>query len=503
MTDNDVQNDQDETESRVLSDRRATRGGLRRLRSGQLDKPQSDANQILSRAQFIGLLADEINSAKREDQSVLVAAMRIRPLPEGYEDQVGRQQVPLEVVSRFRSVNPSIRILAADRQNLLLFLPSLRRRPDGEAVVKELVRAFSSPVEMGNLQHYLVPTIGAALMDHESHSAEALIDGARLALGECDSLNPSTMFHPYQRVRRKRQGEMKDALRQAVLNREIQVALQPAFDVVNDRLQAVEALARWNRPNGGPVPPVEFIPLAKDIGVSHMLAKQVLDAAVAMIVEARSHHPAMTQPVTVWLNVTPDEVLHPEFADLVLGAAAGRESMPIGIELSPSPDAESRQIHQLLKSLASQNVRVAVGDFGIGHANLNILQQLPFDSVKLDRALVRQIAGNDEAATMVGHLVKLADALGLETTAQGVETEDQLKVVSDLGCKLAQGYHLASPTSDPEAVERWFRLGPDVTPADRALPDEAQRQGKDAALRAVVADPNEPSTISDDRKVKP
>ena len=265
------------------------------------------------------------------------------------------------------------------------------------------------------------------------------------------------MFHPYQRVRQERREQLRSDLRDAVLAGELEAALQPAFDLDSGSLVAVEALARWDRRHRGPVPPLEFIPLATELGIDHLLTAQVLDRAVGLLETATSGPTTTTRPVTLWLNVTPGEVSHPDFGRLVDRVVDGNDAVTFGIELSPSPPAEDRECHEILRSLSSAGARVAIGDFGIGNANLTVVPRLAFDAVKLDRALVRQIAGNRDAAALIESLVGLADRLHLETTAQGIETAEQLEVVSSAGCAVGQGYHFAAPTADADAIGRWFR----------------------------------------------
>jgi EAL domain-containing protein (putative c-di-GMP-specific phosphodiesterase class I) len=204
------------------------------------------------------------------------------------------------------------------------------------------------------------------------------------------------------------------------------------------------------------VPPLEFIPLANELGVDHLLTSHVLGRAIELLETISARETTAFRPLTLWLNVTPSEVMHPEFGRLI-AQVADRPGITIGIELSPSPPAEDRQAHEILRSLTAAGARVAIGDFGIGNANLTVVPRLAFDAVKLDRALVRQIANNSDAAAMIESLVGLADRLNLETTAQGIETEEQLEVVTTAGCRVGQGYYFAAPTANQDAVARWFR----------------------------------------------
>lgn len=432
------------------------RGGLRRLRRGDIQDQREHTETVLGRPAFRSALQTEMERADQDDLTLLVAAVRFQPLPGQSEDQLAGQKLPDELVDRIRSVNANVRLVVVSGSELLLLVPSLRRRPDGEAVVQQLIEVLSAPLHVDGMDHHLTPLVGAAMLGQESPSADLLVDGARLALAESDKLQPAMMFHPYQRVRRERRSEMQADLRAAVLAEEIEVALQPAFDLETDKLVAMEAFARWNRVDKGPVPPFEFVPLAMELGVGHLLSRQVLQRSIELVAEARGTGFSF-QDVTLWINVAPDDIVHPEFSGIVREALKADHGVTVGLELSPTPDADAREVHEVLKRLVSRGVRVAIGDFGIGNANLTVLQQLPFDAVKLDRALIRQIALSDEAAQLVGALVEMASLLGLETTAQGIEAQSQRDVVAGLDCSIGQGYFYAEPSDDPEVIQSWWK----------------------------------------------
>ena len=432
-------------------------GGMRRLRKGGLRQAEDRSQTLVSRAQFHNLLSAEIDRALNDEQTVLVMRLRIRPLPGSGDDGAASRSLPDAFVERLVQCHEHLRVMVASPVELVMMVPSLRRRPDGEAIVSSLLESLKPPLEIDGLPHHLSASIGAAMLDHENPSADLLIDGARLALEECDSSNPGMIFHPYQRVRHDRRRDIESDLRTAVLNQQIDAAIQPAFNIETGRLVAFEAFARWNRPNKGPVAAIEFVQMARDLGLDHFLGRQVLDRSLGMVSEMLDEARVdVDQTVTLWLNVSPTEVLHPEFVSTIISAIGFDNRIRVGLELSPSPPGDARDVHKSLKRLVSRGARVAIGDFGIGNANLTVLQQLPFDAAKLDRALIRQIAGNDAAADMVKALIEMASLLNLEITAQGVETPAQLDVLRSFGCGIVQGYHLGEPSADPNTLLQWW-----------------------------------------------
>lgn len=433
-----------------------TQGGLRRLRGGGLQAQREVTSAVLTKPQFQSTLQAEIDRALQDERTLVVAILKVQPVPGHDDHSLIPQDVPHELVERLRTVNDHARVVALSGGELMILIPSIRRRPDGEAAVHEMLEVLTPPIDLDGLDHHLRPLIGAAMLGHGSPSAELLVEGARMALGECGESRPAMMFHPYQRVRQHHQNDMQADLREAVLEEAIETALQPAYDFENDQLVAFEAFARWDRVGKGPVSPVEFVALAKEIGLGHLITRHVLRKSMQVITELQSEFGTGSDPVTLWLNVSPDDVVHPAFASLIVETLEEFDSVTVGLELSPTPDAEAREFHVALKRLVSDGVRVAVGDFGIGNANLTVLRELPFDAVKLDRALIRQMAGSPESAGLVKNLIEMAQVLNLETTAQGIETEAQWDLLVDHRCQIGQGFYYAEPSQTFDDMEHWF-----------------------------------------------
>ncbi len=420
-------------------------GGLRRLKAGNPMSQRVSPTQ-LSLGQFAAGLQQEIDRALADERTVLVLRVLHRPVP-GYEGDL-RKVVPVEIRDRIGSISELIRLSAISSSEFLVSIGSLRRRSDGEEFVGLVLQALRPPIVVDGLPHHLDPRVGAALLDRENPSVELLLDGAALALSESDDRHHGMMFHPYQRVRRQRQSAMEHDLRAAVLANEAGSAVQPAYDLATGELRAFEVFARWNRAGKGHVPAAEFVQVAEEIGVSHILGRQVLQRA--LFVASDLVDGGHLSDITLWANVAPGEVMHPEFFNTITAAISINPRVRVGLELSPSPPADANEIHEVLKQLVARGARAAVGDFGIGNANLTVLRQLPFDSVKIDRSLTRQIVGSEQSADVVKMLIELAALLDFEVTAQGIETEAQAELLRSLGCAIGQGYHFGVPVDIAE-----------------------------------------------------
>lgn len=427
--------------------------GLRRLRAGLPidagEEQQVGPTDPQTRDQFVAALDDAIQSALNEERTVLVMRISIRPVPGGDADDRGR--LDPGVKQRLTKADTGVVAFAVGPDEIIAFVPELRRRSDGEETVGLTVQALTDALPLEGLPHYLSPRIGAALLDRENPSAETLLEGTRLALAEADRSNPGMMFHPYQRVRHERHSEMETELRAAVLRNETSVAFQPIVHMASGRIIAMEAFARWFREGKGQVPTIDFIRSAEELGVMHQLGRQVLEKALFQTADWVDS--GLVEDVTLWLNVSPTEILHPEFSKMVGDAIAVNDRVRIGIELSPMPPNDDRHIATVIRSLVARGARASIGDFGIGYIDLSMLHQMPFDSVTLDRSLIRQIAANDQAADLVKLLVDLATRLDMASNASGIESKQQADMLAQMGCTNGQGYFMARPLLADEMTE--------------------------------------------------
>jgi EAL domain-containing protein (putative c-di-GMP-specific phosphodiesterase class I) len=205
----------------------------------------------------------------------------------------------------------------------------------------------------------------------------------------------------------------------------------------------VEALARWEHPNRGRLPPGEFLPIAEATSLSGELDTHIVAKACRQL--ARWNQ-SLQRPVSMWINVSPVHLndrfvgeLRRLVVDLTLDPHA------IVIELTEEATSATSERIAVLEALHQFGVRIAIDDFGTGYSQLSYLPELPLDIVKLDRSFVDGIAGEPKRLALAASVVQLAHAIGAKVVAEGVENEDDLEAVRDLGCDHAQGFLLARP----------------------------------------------------------
>jgi EAL domain-containing protein (putative c-di-GMP-specific phosphodiesterase class I) len=246
-------------------------------------------------------------------------------------------------------------------------------------------------------------------------------------------------------------------------------------EVGTGRLTAVEALARWNHPTRGLVPPSVFIPLAEETGVIRELGRVVLQMACN---EARRWVDARPDgdPVGITVNVSPVQLAEGELVREVRAAldSSGLEPRLLTLEITESVLVErGDSFVDELEQLSALGVRLAVDDFGTGYSSLSSLSRFPVDVLKIDRAFVVDVGHDDNGQALVRSIVDLGRSLGLEAVAEGVEASAQADALEDAGCSFGQGFHFAHPM-DAAGIDDLLGIAPARQRASRRpLPEGA------------------------------
>jgi predicted signal transduction protein with EAL and GGDEF domain len=308
-------------------------------------------------------------------------------------------------------------------------------------------------------------SIGIAIGPVDGDDPDLLLKNADLALyrAKQDGRGTFRFFEPAldEAARKRRQLELD--LRKALKNNEFQLNFQPIVALKDDAISGFEALLRWNHPNRGRVPPTEFIPVAEETGLIVAIGEWVLHQACRAAVEWPDH-------VRIAVNVSPLQFRNTGFQTIVLQALAQSGLAPgrLEIEITESVflDGEGPVV-AMLHRLRDMGVRVALDDFGTGYSSLSYLRKFPFDKIKIDRSFVTAVAYDDSAAAIVRAIVQLAEALHMETTAEGVESDDQLARLRGQGCSSIQGYLFSRPLAE-DRIEALFDRCAEQTAVSRA-----------------------------------
>ena len=321
--------------------------------------------------------------------------------------------------------------------------------PDGaEAVATDLIRALSCPFLVDGRAFDIGATIGIAAAPGDGDTPSMLTRHADLALhhAKASRRGSAQRFEPPMAARALTRRALEIALRRAVADDQFELYFQPQMDLQTGQYDGAEALIRWNHPERGLVPPIEFISIAEETGLINAIGAWVLRTACA----TAAHWPA---PMRVAVNLSPiqfrDRLLDKTISDVL--DATGLDPSRLELEITESVLIEDEErTFATLSRLRTLGVRISLDDFGTGYSSLSYLRRFPFDKIKIDQSFVRQTPDDRGSSAIVRAVVALGTSLGMTTTAEGVETLAQHDFVSLEGCTQVQGFLISKPVPQGE-----------------------------------------------------
>jgi EAL domain-containing protein (putative c-di-GMP-specific phosphodiesterase class I) len=282
---------------------------------------------------------------------------------------------------------------------------------------------------------------------------------ADLALyrAKADGGNTYRFFEPDMDARMQARRKLELDLRKALTNGEFELYYQPIVRLKTGTVKGFEALIRWNHPERGVVFPGEFIPLAEEIGLIVPLGEWTLRQACS---EA-SHWPS---DIMIAVNLSPAQFKSRNLVQAILGALkeSGLSASRLELEITESVLLQNSEMTlATLQQLHDAGLKIAMDDFGTGYSSLSYLRSFPFDKIKIDQSFVRNLTTNKDSLAIVRAVVGLGSSLGIETTAEGVETVDELEQLRKEGCTAVQGYFFSQARPAAEIRDLLTALVPD------------------------------------------
>jgi diguanylate cyclase (GGDEF)-like protein len=373
------------------------------------------------------------------------------------------QQVARRLEHAFRKLPRVVLGRLASDEFALLF-PSLRSAVAADRAAQIVLAELRRPVTCGGLDCVVHASVGVATALGPAR-AEVLLgqagqamSAAKVAGGHC-----SRRYQAELADADRERFDLESALRQALDRGELVLHYQPIVDPGQRRLTGVEALMRWRR-DDRLVPPGDFIPIAEETGLVHRMGEWAVGEALRQVRRWRS---AGVVVPTVSVNIHARHLEQPELARSVAQALEGTGLESSTLELELTETGVMRDIKRSLDSLRvlkRLGVRLALDDFGTGYSSLAYLTQLPIDTLKIDRSFVDKLGESGQNRAVVRSITALAQALGLATVAEGVETREQLDSLRELGCDEMQGYFYGRPMPADE-LPGWWRAFRDGGPA--------------------------------------
>jgi diguanylate cyclase (GGDEF)-like protein/PAS domain S-box-containing protein len=337
----------------------------------------------------------------------------------------------------------------------LIVLPDLE--DGGEAAARaaaaEVAARLAEPFKLSGAVFHVHASVGISLYPEDAQAPVELLQHADMAMYQSKGRGraASTVYaqvaqDPLERL------SLPARLRRAIAGDELVLHYQPIVELQSGRLAAMEALLRWNDPDRGLVYPDDFIPAAEEMSLLEPIGDWVIGALSEQLLEWRDAglHPHIS------FNVSPRQLHRPDFAAELSARLEelGVDPSWLTMELTESATLrEPERIGPILRDLHESGLRLAIDDFGAGWSSLARLRQLPVQTLKIDRSFLREIPEDPEAGAIVDAIIALADALGMSTVAEGVETRVQALFLAAQGCRLAQGRYFGDPVPAPELLE--------------------------------------------------
>jgi diguanylate cyclase (GGDEF)-like protein/PAS domain S-box-containing protein len=322
---------------------------------------------------------------------------------------------------------------------------------EAERIADRVLHAMGQPVTVLEREMYISASIGIAVAGAGPADPVELLRDADVAMYAAKSAGKAryNVYEPSMHAAVLERVEVTADLQRALEREELVLHYQPIVDLATEEIVAVEALVRWQHPERGMVPPLEFIPIAEETGLIVPIGRWVLKRACQDLAGWRRRHPE--RPLVVHVNVSANQMncVLEDTGRALAAAALAPEALVLEI-------TESVMVHDTdvvvtcLQDLKALGVRLSLDDFGTGYSSLSYLRRLPIDLLKIDKSFVKGIAGDAEESSLGRAVVHIAKTLDLETAAEGIETAEELRVLRTLGCRLGQGFLFSRPVAFDE-----------------------------------------------------
>jgi len=348
-------------------------------------------------------------------------------------------------------------LLARTGGNEFGVLVSLRRGiADALAAAERIQEVMTAPFKLSELEIRVECAIGIAVM-HKGQDPEELFRNAQFAVKQAKAAGKPQVYEPKEASAARRRFSIETELRRALDRDQLKLFYQPLIDLKSGEVAGFEALARWTHEDRGEISPSEFIPVAEESGLILTLGRWAMDKAATTLAEwdKQAGEPL---PVYVGVNLSAIQVARDDIAGVVSSAlkSSGLAGERLTLELTESSivqdPARAQRVFEALKAL---DATVAMDDFGTGYSSLAYLQRLPIDVLKIDRSFVTGMMVDPDSVAIVRAVLSLAEALGMSTTAEGIETVELATTLATLGCASGQGYYFARPLEPDAALDYW------------------------------------------------
>ncbi|MGA9026834.1 MAG: EAL domain-containing protein [Steroidobacteraceae bacterium] len=421
-----------------------------------------------NRSMFSKRLGQSISEAKRYQRRLAVAFLdldRFKQINDTLGHDAGDQLLQ-EVAMRLEGcVRDSDTVARLGGDEFVVFLPDLQDEKYAAVVSQKILAAVARPFTLMGQEYRVTASIGISTYPQDGLDEQTLTKNADIAMYQAKTEGRNNFQFYSEKLNTNSLGRLalEASLRHALERREFRLHYQAKRDIASGKITGMEALLRWQHPDLGTVAPMQFIPIAEETGLIIPIGKWVLKTVCLQSIAWRRQG---LPPLSIAVNLTTaqflDEHLLTDVASIL--AETGMDPPLLEIEINESlliHDVENTM--RILTGLKALGVRIAVDEFGSGYSSLALLQRLPLDTIKIDRSLMRDIAGTPQDTALADAIIAMGKSLSLTVVAQGVETKEQAEHLRQHACDELQGFYFARPLPVDEFTQLLRNQSPEIT----------------------------------------
>jgi diguanylate cyclase (GGDEF)-like protein len=444
-----------------------------------------------NRQSFLERLGREVRIAEREKTRLAILFMDLDGF-KGVNDSMGHNSGdlilqwaadrlqqgirPYDMLVRASIDESEVELARLGGDEFTALIPRIAKPEDALLVAHRIRELMRRPFVLDGREVVLTASIGIAVYPDDGEDASSLLKHADTAMYHAkDKGRDNCQFYSASLTERvQHRLNLESNLRHALARNEFSLVYQPQFDLIRGSIQSVEALIRWNHPEQGVIPPLDFIPLAEENGLIVPIGEWVLRTACTDAASWRYEGHALR----VAVNLSPMQFKDPELVRTVLGILGQTGLPPELLELEITEGAvmeDSGATLATLEALSLQRVQIALDDFGTGYSSMSYLKRMPLNNLKVDQSFVKGLPHDRDNRAIVRAILSMARNLGFSVTAEGVETLEQADALKQMACDTLQGYYFSRPVpaADIPALlsRKWLTDGPStclLDPADAA-----------------------------------
>jgi len=403
-------------------------------------------------------LEAELNRAERSRTRLAVLLLdmdRFKTINDTLGHSCGDQLLIAAAERLKQTVAPLPHVYRMGGDEFTVLLPGLEKAEEAEKAAARLLKAFETPLSFDGTGYHITVSIGIAIGPEFGNTPELLLKHADAALYSAKAeRNTYRIYTPRMSDQARERLKLENDMRRALEENQFYLVYQPLVDLHSGNVTGVEALLRWEHPERGVVPPHLFIPIAEETGLINEIGEWVIRTACA---QNKAWQDAGLPPFIVSVNLSMRQFHQHDLADRIRAILdeTGLEPRWVGLEITESMTADVEFAYETLRKLKEVGVQISLDDFGTGYSSLSYLKRYPIDKLKIDRSFVADLDRDGNDAAIVSTIAAMARHLNMRVTAEGVESEEQLRFLRAELCEEAQGFYYTRPVT-ADAFVKWY-----------------------------------------------